>query len=58
MSVACVRGEEGGFFPVVEKGKGGEGGDAPAVRRPMMRVPAMLVCTMGMVSPSSLSKAE
>ncbi len=30
----------------------------PAVRRPIIRVPAMLVWTMGMTSPSSASKAE
>ena len=30
----------------------------PAVMRPTMRVPPMLVCTMGITSPSSASKAE
>lgn len=30
----------------------------PAVRRPIIRVPPMLVCTIGMTSPSSASNAE
>ena len=32
--------------------------DVPAVSRPMIRVPPILVCTIGTTSPSSLSKAE
>ena len=30
----------------------------PAVSRPMIRVPAMEVCTTGMTSPNSASKTE
>lgn len=33
-------------------------GRLPAVNRPIIRVPPMLVCTIGMTSPSSLSNAE
>lgn len=32
--------------------------DIPAVKRPIILVPPMLVCTIGMTSPSSASKAE
>ena len=58
-----ARGVRDGYLHICDKirsvkVRGGGEISAPAVSLPMMRVPAMLVWTMGITSPSSLSKAE